>query len=347
MKYVLVTGGAGYIGSHICKALFQRGYKPITIDNLSLGHESAVKWGPFIHGNCGDKALLNKILDDYPILGVIHLAALSNVRESYRIPLQYYQNNVAATINLLEVLKERGVLYFVFSSTCSIYGMPKKVPLDETHPKCPVNTYGESKWMVEKILQTVSHSHDLKVATLRYFNAAGADSDGEIGESHHPETHLIPLLIQTALGKHLHFTLYGEDHGTEDGTPVRDFIHVTDLAIAHVHAFEYIVAEKHNLTLNLGTGKGYSVREVIETIEKRWDLKIPLIKEQRFPGDPPILIANADRARDMLGWTPQYSELQTILETTWKWQSAQIEHQKSASYTKVDSRRGVLPKSAL
>ena len=322
MKHVLVTGGAGYIGSHICKSLFQKGYTPVTIDNLSLGHKRAVKWGPFIQGDCGDKALLHKLFDDYPTLGVIHLAALSNVRESLHIPLQYYQNNVGATLNLLEVLKERRISYFVFSSTCSIYGMPKKVPIDESHPKYPINTYGESKWMVERVLQTVSQSHGLKAATLRYFNAAGADPDGEIGESHHPETHLIPLLIQTAMSKRPHFTLFGEDHETEDGTPVRDFIHVTDLANAHVQALEYMITQEQNLTLNLGTGKGYSVREVIDTIEKGWDLKIPIVSGERFPGDPPILIANAEKAQDILGWSPQYSDIQTIIETAWDWESA-------------------------
>jgi UDP-glucose-4-epimerase GalE len=322
MKHVLVTGGAGYIGSHICKSLFQKGYTPVTIDNLSLGYKHAVKWGPLIQGNCEDKALLRKLLDDYPILGVIHLAALSNVRESHRMPLQYYQNNVGATLNLLEVLKERRISYFVFSSTCSIYGIPKKVPIDETHPKCPINAYGESKWMVERILQTVSQSHGLKTATLRYFNAAGADPDGEIGESHHPETHLIPLLIQTAMGKRSDFTLFGEDHETEDGTPVRDFIHVTDLANAHVQALECMITQEQSLTLNLGTGKGYSVREVIDTIEKGWDLKIPIVSGERFSGDPPILIANAEKAQDILGWSPQYSDIQTIVETAWDWESA-------------------------
>ena len=322
MKHVLVTGGAGYIGSHICKSLFLKGYTPVTIDNLSLGHEWAVKWGPFIQGNCGDKELLHNTLDNYPILGIIHLAALSNVRESHRIPLQYYQNNVGATLSLLEVLKKRRISYFVFSSTCSVYGMPKQVPIDETHPKCPINTYGESKWMVERILQTTSQSHELKVATLRYFNAAGADPAGEIGESHHPETHLIPLLIQTAMGKRPHFTLFGEDHETEDGTPVRDFIHVTDLADAHVRAFECMIAEGRNLTLNLGTGKGHSVREVIDTIEKDWKLNIPIAIDERFPGDPPILVANAKKAQGILGWTPKYSDIQTIIETAWNWQNA-------------------------
>ena len=193
---------------------------------------------------------------------------------------------------------------------------------DETHPKCPINAYGESKWMVERILQTVSQSHGLKTATLRYFNAAWADPDGEIGESHHPETHLIPLLIQTAMGKRSDFTLFGEDHETEDGTPVRDFIHVTDLANAHVQALECMITQEQSLTLNLGTGKGYSVREVIDTIEKGWDLKIPIVSGERFSGDPPILIANAEKAQDILGWSPQYSDIQTIVETAWDWESA-------------------------
>ncbi|MCB1110919.1 MAG: UDP-glucose 4-epimerase GalE [Chlamydiia bacterium] len=319
MKRVLVTGGAGYIGSHVCKALYQNGYEPLTLDNLSLGHESSVKWGPFFHGNCGDQKLLDTLLSSTPVLGVIHLAARSNVRESHQVPLEYFQNNVVETLHLLEVLQKHRVPHFVFSSTCSIYGLPQKIPLEETHPKSPINTYGTSKWMVEQILQSASQSFSLKVATLRYFNAAGADPDGEIGESHDPETHLIPLLIQTALGKQLTFTLYGEDHNTPDGTPIRDFIHVTDLAQAHVKALEQLMETGDNLTLNLGTGKGYSVKEVIETLQQGWGVNIPLIKGERFPGDPPILVADPSKAQDALGWTPEYSDLQTILETAWNW----------------------------
>ncbi|MCB1107480.1 MAG: UDP-glucose 4-epimerase GalE [Chlamydiia bacterium] len=324
MSCILVTGGAGYIGSHICKALSQKGYLPITIDNLSLGHEWAVKWGPLFKGDCGNPILLEEILNQYPILGVIHLAAFSNVRESQHLPLNYYQNNVQTTLNLLEVLKKHHISHFVFSSTCAVYGIPKKIPIDESHPKCPINPYGESKWMVEKILESMSSAYGMNVAILRYFNAAGADPDGEIGEAHHPETHLIPLLIQTATRERPSFTLYGEDHPTEDGTAVRDFIHVTDLAEAHVRALEFLIEKKESLTLNLGTGIGYSVREMIEAIEKRWECNIPVIKGERFSGDPPTLVANGEKGRKSLNWTPQYSDLETIIDTAWNWHTAKV-----------------------
>ncbi len=324
MSKILVTGGAGYIGSHVCKALSENGYTPITIDNLSTGNRWAVKWGPFIEGDIGNKDLLRKTLDDHNIRGVIHLAALSNIRESHRIPLRYYQNNVGATLSLLEVLIERKVSYFVFSSTCSVYGMPKKIPIDETHSKCPINTYGSSKWMIEQILQTVSQSYGMKIAALRYFNAAGSDLDGEIGESHDPETHLIPLLIQTAMGKKKIFNLYGENHETEDGTPIRDFIHVTDLSAAHARALDTIMEKERNLTLNLGTGKGYSIREVIKQIETISGAPIPITLGKRFPGDPPILIANAENAMNLLNWTPSHSDLSTIIETAWNWHEQKV-----------------------
>lgn len=319
MTRILVTGGAGYIGSHICKALYQKGYEPLTIDNLSLGHRSAVKWGPFIQGNCGDTTLLRNVLEKTPIEGVIHLAALSNVRESHHIPLQYFQNNVAETLSLLQVLTDFQVPHFVFSSTCAVYGIPKQTPIDETHPLSPVNLYGNSKKMVEEILQTASEAHGTHIALLRYFNATGADPDGEIGESHDPETHLLPLLVQTALKIRPSFTLFGENHDTPDGTPIRDLIHVTDLAHAHVHALETLIRKKENLTLNLGTGKGYSIRQVIEAIEKRKGVTIPLTLGEKFPGDPPVLVANPRKAQKILSWSPQHSSLETLIDTTWNW----------------------------
>lgn len=318
MQHVLVTGGGGYIGSHVCKALSEKGYVPVTIDDLSLGHDWAVKWGPFVHGNCGDQKLLQKTFDTYPIMGVIHLAALSNARKSHEIPLSYYQNNVSQTLNLLEILKEQQIFPFVFSSTAAVYGMPKKSPIDETHPKCPTSPYGESKWMVEKILET----SPFNVACLRYFNAAGADIFGEIGEEHALETHLIPSIIQTAIGKRPSFILYGTDHKTPDGTPIRDYIHVTDLAKAHVLAFEYLIQKERNLTLNLGTGNGYSVLEIISAIENLKKCKIPVIKSKRFQKDPPSLIANGQKAMKVLGWKPKYSDLETIIETAWNWHNA-------------------------
>lgn len=321
MKAVLVTGGAGYIGSHVCKALAKKGYLPVTIDNLSTGNRQAVKWGPFFEGNIGDQKLIKSLLEMHSICGTIHLAAYSNVRESHKVPLKYYQNNVSGTLKLLEVLLEKKVAPFVFSSTCAVYGMPQKVPIDESHPKSPINPYGESKLMVEKILQTIPN---LNYAILRYFNAAGADSEGETGESHDPETHLIPLLIQTALGKRETFTLNGEDHETEDGTPVRDFIHVTDLAHAHILALEKLLEEEENLILNLGTGRGYSVQNVISYVEKKAKGKIPILRGHRFPGDPPILIANGTKAMETLQWKPLF-ELTKMIETAWNWHQQSIE----------------------
>jgi len=317
--HILVTGGAGYIGSHICKVLAQKGYTPVTLDNLSLGHKWAVKWGPFIEGDISDRELLNIICKKYQFEGVIHLAALSNVRESEQIPLFYYRNNVGGSLTLLEAVKLHAIPFFVLSSTCSIYGMPQQTPIDETHPTLPINIYGESKWMVEQILQSASKTHGFKIAALRYFNAAGADIDGEIGEEHDPETHLIPLLIQTALKKRPSFTLFGDTHDTPDGSPIRDFIHVIDLAEAHVKTLEWMMKKGENLTLNLGIGKGYSVFEMIETVEKILKQKIPMKKGKQFPGDPPILIANPEKAMKLLQWHPQYSDLPTIINTAWQW----------------------------
>lgn len=320
-KAVLVTGGAGYIGSHVCKALAQKGYLPVTIDNLSTGNRFAVKWGPFFEGEIGDQEFIKSLLEAHPICGTIHLAAFSNVRESHQVPLKYYQNNVSSTLKLLEVLLENKIVPFVFSSTCAVYGMPQKVPIEESHPKSPINPYGQSKLMVEKVLQTVP---DLNYAILRYFNAAGADLEGEIGESHDPETHLIPLLIQIALRKRETFTLNGEDHETEDGTPVRDFIHVTDLAHAHVLALEKLLEEKESLVLNLGTGRGFSVQNIISYVEEKTQGKIPIVKGKRFPGDPPILIANGRKAMETLLWKPSF-DLSKIIETAWNWHQQSIE----------------------
>jgi len=317
--HILVTGGAGYIGSHICKAFAQKGYIPVTLDNLSLGHKSAVLWGPFVEGDISDRELLTSLCKKYQFHGVIHLAALSNVRDSLRHPLSYYRNNVAGSLTLLEVIKEYRVPYFVLSSSCSVYGQPEQTPIDESHPKLPISPYGTSKLMVEQILQSASQTHGIKVATLRYFNAAGADLDGEIGEAHDPETHLIPLLFQTAFNKRPSFTLFGDDHETPDGTSVRDFIHVTDLALAHVKALECMVETGANITLNLGVGKGYSVRAVIRAVEKKTGHRIVIEKRERFLEDPPILVANPEKAMKVLNWQPQYSDLSTIINTAWQW----------------------------
>lgn len=314
--HILLTGGAGYIGSHICKALAKHHFIPVTLDNLSLGHEWAVKWGPFINGDISDRKLIDNLCKKYQFQGVIHLAALSNVRESFEIPIKYHENNVTGTIALLEILKKNQVPLFVQSSTCAIYGIPEVTPIVEDHPKAPINTYGVTKWEVEKILR---EGDGMKVAALRYFNASGADIEGEIGEAHDPETHLIPLLLQTALKKRSTFTLYGEDHHTPDGTPIRDFIHVSDLAEAHVAALKWLMEKKEHLTLNLGTGKGHSVKEVIKAVEKELQLSLPIEIGKRFDGDPPILVADPKRAIETLNWTPKYSSLSTIIQTAWQW----------------------------
>lgn len=316
---ILVTGGAGYIGSHVCKALAGAGFEPITYDNLSLGHSWAVKWGPLVKGDICDKETLRQACRDYQPSGVIHLAGLSNVRESQRYPLRYYHNNVTGTLSLLEVIRKSEIPFFVFSSTCSIYGIPEQIPIDESHPKKPINPYGQSKWMVEQILETASLSYDMKVASLRYFNAAGADPEGEIGETHAPETHLLPLLIQAGLTKDGAFTLFGEDHDTPDGTPIRDFIHVTDLATAHVKALKRLIENQSSFSVNLGTGQGYSIREVIAAVEKELSTPISYKKGKRFAGDPPILIANAQKARDLLQWAPNHSSLSEIIATAGRW----------------------------
>lgn len=305
---ILVVGGAGYIGSHICKALFQKGYTPITLDTLSLGSEWAVKWGPLIVGSCGDRTVLDPLFRSHEIQGVIHLAALSNVRESEEIPLKYYQNNVGETLTLLDYVKK---LPFVFSSTCAVYGMPETLPIPETHRARPISPYGRSKLMVEEILKESCDT----VSILRYFNAAGADPDGEIGEYHMPESHLIPLLIQTALGERETFILNGNTHDTPDGTPVRDYIHVSDLAEAHVLALK----AQRSMTLNLGTGKGYSVQEIIERIKAKSGAPLSIHLGPKRKGDPPMLVADAQSAEKTLGWKPKLSDLETIIETAWNW----------------------------
>jgi UDP-arabinose 4-epimerase len=319
MRYVLVTGGAGYIGSHVSKKLAKEGYTPIVIDNLSTGNRAAVKWGPFFEGDISNKPLIYQILDRYPIEGVFHFAASTNVRESLTETMKYFQNNVGKTLDLLEVLVEKKVPSFIFSSTCAVYGMPKRLPLDESHPKAPINGYGESKAIVEDILLRVSQNHGMHVAILRYFNAAGSDFEREIGEAQSPQTHLIPLLLEAASKKGGKFTLYGDDHPTEDGTAIRDFIHVEDLAEAHIKAFEWMKIHEDNLLLNLGTGKGHSVREVIAIVEKLTSQKVPLTLEARSPGDPPKLYANPSQAKETLGWEAKHLDLEKTIASTWHW----------------------------
>ncbi|MEN9207819.1 MAG: UDP-glucose 4-epimerase GalE [Gloeomargarita sp. GMQP_bins_44] len=315
---VLVTGGAGYIGSHTCKALAQAGYQPVVLDNFSTGHPWAVRWGPWVRADLADRDKLLEVLHQHDIQAVMHFAANAYVGESMAQPAKYYRNNLVHTLNLLEAMVAVGVRTIVFSSTCATYGIPQWLPLTEDHPQQPVNPYGETKRAIEQALHWFSQAYGLRYAALRYFNAAGADPEGELGECHDPETHLIPRLLLSLLGGEP-VTIFGTDYPTPDGTPVRDYIHVTDLAAAHVQALDYIQTHDTNLILNLGTGRGYSVRQVIETVEQVTGQKLAMQAGPRRPGDPPILVADVTRAQRVLGWQPRYSDLPTIIATAWRW----------------------------
>ena len=316
---VLVTGGAGYIGSHTCKALAQAGFTPVTYDSLVYGHEWAVKWGPFEHGDILDGERLREVLQRFQPLAVIHFAAFAYVGESVADPAKYYRNNVVGTLSLLEAMRETGVGSIVFSSTCATYGIPDTVPITEDEPQKPINPYGTSKLMVEQILADYRVAYGLNSVALRYFNAAGADPEGEVGEAHDPETHLIPLVLDAARGKRPRIAIFGEDYDTEDGSCVRDYIHVQDLARAHVLAMECLPTGNLKPAYNLGTGRGYSVKEVIAAARRATNLAIPVEQGTRRPGDPARLVANASSARADLGWTPEITDIEEIIATAWRW----------------------------
>lgn len=318
-KAILVTGGAGYIGSHTCKVLAQSGYTPVTYDNLCYGHQQAVKWGPFVKGDLADKELLAQTIKEFKIQAVIHFAAFAYVGESMTNPEKYFSNNVVNSLGMLEVLQQQGIKNIVFSSTCATYGNPIKVPIDEEHIQAPVNPYGESKLMIEKALHWHGVAHGLKSVALRYFNAAGADADAEIGEDHDPETHLIPLVIESALGLRPQVEIFGTDYETSDGTAIRDYIHVLDLADAHVRALQYLQGDGESIAVNLGTGVGSSVREVITAVEKNTGYTVPYKESPRRAGDPPILVADAAKAKQVLGWEAKHSDLDYIVKTAWAW----------------------------
>lgn len=322
-RSVLVTGGAGYIGSHACKALAAAGWKPIAFDNLVHGHAWAVKWGPLVEGDLADTLLLRQVLRKYEVEAVMHFAAYAYVGESMHDPGKYYRNNVAGSINLLSAMVAAGVPRLVFSSSCATYGLPASLPIAEEHPQQPVNPYGESKLCVERALRWYESAHGLRWAALRYFNAAGADPEGEIGEERALETHLIPLVIKAACGLRKQVEIYGTDYPTADGTAVRDYIHVSDLAAAHVAALDYLAAGNPSVAVNLGSGKGHSVREVIRAVERLAEHRVSGREAPRRPGDPPILVAACERARELLGWRPRHSDLGTIVETAWRWQREQ------------------------
>jgi UDP-arabinose 4-epimerase len=317
---VLVTGGAGYIGSHTAKELAGAGYRVIVYDNLSRGHRWAVKWGPLEQGDLHDRERLERVLADNNIEAVLHFAGLIAVGESMQFPEIYFHNNVGGTLILLDAMRARGVKKIVFSSTAGIYGIPEVVPIQETAPTAPVSPYGDSKLMVEKILAWEGICHGLSWTALRYFNAAGCDAEGETGEDHAPETHLIPCLLEAAQGLRDACPLFGFDYPTPDGTCIRDYVHVTDLARAHVQALQYLESGGGGAAFNLGTGSGFSVQEILAAAERTIGRPVPVIREPRRPGDAPALVAAPGRARQVLGWTPTHSSLDNILETAWRWQ---------------------------
>ena len=318
---VLVTGGAGYIGSHAAKALAKAGHEPIVLDNLSAGHRWAVKWGPLMECDLADSGNLPQMLKDQGVEAIMHFAASLLVAESVQEPRKYFWNNVVNTLKLLDAMLEAGVKRIVFSSSAATYGNPLKVPIPEDHPKEPVNPYGETKLAMERALQWYGNAYGLKWTALRYFNAAGADPEGELGESHDPEAHIIPLTIKAALGEREYVEIYGTDYPTPDGTALRDYIHVTDLADAHVRALDYLTRGGSSRALNLGTGQGYSVREVIQAVQKISPRPVPFREGPRRAGDPPVLVADASNAAKVLGWKPERSELATIVHDAWNWHS--------------------------
>lgn len=318
-EIILVTGGAGYIGSHCCKALSKAGYQPVVLDNLVYGHEDAVRWGPFENGDLADRGFVDSVMAWHMPAAVIHFAAYAYVGESVSDPGKYYANNTCAALGLIESCVAHRVKAFVFSSTCATYGIPDSVPICETAPQNPINPYGRSKLMVEQILEDFDHAHGLRSIALRYFNAAGADPEGELGESHDPETHLIPLALDAVAGRRPELVVYGDDYPTPDGTCIRDYIHVTDLAEAHVRALECLLRGDASDRINLGTGKGSSIREVLDAITRVTGQEVPHTIGARREGDPPSLVADAARARQVLGWQPQMSDLDTIIATAWGW----------------------------
>ena len=327
-RTILVTGGAGYIGSHACKALARAGYRPVVYDNLSRGHRDAVRWGPFIEGDLADRNQLVAALRREQVDAVMHFAAYAYVGESVQDPSLYYRNNLGGSLALLDSMRAAGVGQIVFSSTCATYGNPETVPIGEDARQLPINPYGETKLAIERALRWYGEAYGLRSVALRYFNAAGADPDGEVGEAHDPETHLIPLAVETALGVRECLDVYGTDYPTPDGTAVRDYIHVQDLAEAHVCALAHLAAGNASLMLNLGTGRGYSVREVIAATEAQAGRPITRRETPRRPGDPPVLVADPTQAQTILGWRAQISDLATIIRTALAWHEGRT-HQPS------------------
>jgi UDP-glucose 4-epimerase len=318
MSTILVTGGAGYIGSHVVKELLHQGHKPIVFDNLQIGHRKTAKNALFIEGDLSDQKKLTYTFQANSIDAVMHFAADCLVGESVQNPVKYFDNNVKNSLKLLEIIEEYKVKKIIFSSSAAVYGEPKIIPIPEDHPCIPTNPYGETKLIFEKVLQAFHDAGKLNYISLRYFNAAGADPEGELGEDHSPETHLIPLVIKAALDG-ISVPVFGTDYNTPDGTCIRDYIHVTDLALAHILALRKLEQEQINSIYNLGNGNGYSVKEVIETVKKVTGRKIAAVDLPRRPGDPARLVASSEKIREELGWIPKYPDLETIVETAYQW----------------------------
>jgi len=321
-RNILVVGGAGYIGSHMVKDLLRAGYEVVTMDNLSTGHRELLPGGIFYEGNLDNGKLLDRIFSEYQISAVMHFAAYSLVGDSMRNPLAYYRNNIAGTIELLAAMVRNNVKHFIFSSSAAVYGEPVEIPIKEDHVCNPTNPYGVTKVAVERLLHDCDMAYGLEYVSLRYFNAAGADESGEIGELHEPETHLIPLILKAAKGEREDIKIFGTDYPTHDGTCIRDYVHVSDLAQAHLLALEALLSGEGSSVYNLGNSKGYSVREVIELAGKITGKIIQIVEIERRPGDPAELVAASDKIRKDLGWKPKYEDLETIITTAWNWHKA-------------------------
>lgn len=321
MKTILIVGGAGYIGSHMVKMLIKLGYHVVILDNLTTGYRDAVSGGDFVFGDTADKLGLERLFSGYTIAGVMHFASFIQVGESVQYPSKYYQNNVAATLNLLDAMVAHHIPALIFSSSAAIFGEPAYTPIDEQHPKQPINPYGLSKWMIEQILADYDQAYGLKSVCLRYFNAAGADPEGQLGERHEPETHLIPLILQAASGRRPAITVFGQDYDTPDGTCIRDYIHINDLCQAHLLALEYLFQGGNSTAYNLGNGSGFSVTEVIEVAKQITRQPITVVIGERRVGDPARLVADSKQIQMQLGWQPQYADLATIVTHAWQWET--------------------------
>lgn len=317
---VLVTGGAGYIGSHTCKALALHGHTPVVYDNLSTGHKELVRWGNFEYGDILDTQRLRACIRCHRIKGIIHFAASAYVGESVVNPGKYFHNNVCGTLSLLDAMRDEGVPYIVVSSSCAVYGAPHTMPITENTPTNPVNPYGASKLFMERMLADYEKAHGLRWMALRYFNAAGCDPDGETGEWHDPETHLIPRALMAAAGKIPYLEIFGDDYPTPDGTCIRDYVHVSDLADAHVRGLNFLTEDEKSQAINLGAGQGLSIREVLNGVEEITGRDAPHVMSSRRAGDPAVLVADANRAKELLGWKSKRSSLTHVLDTAWSWQ---------------------------